>query len=336
MPYHFKKVLVTGGAGFIGSHFIRHLLQKYPDVNIVNLDLMTYAASPKNLADMANHPCYRSVQGNICDGSLVKDLLLKYEIDTIVHFAAESHVDRSIADPSAFIQTNLVGTYQLLEIARQIWLNKYQYDAAKCRFHHISTDEVYGSLSVDDSPFTEKSHYQPNSPYAASKAGSDHLVRAYHHTYGLPVTLSHCSNNYGPFQHFEKLIPTVITACLQQKPIPIYGDGSQMRDWLHVSDHCLAIELILKHAEIGTTYNIGGGAVISNLALVQKICSMIDQLRPLSTPYYELISFAKDRLGHDWRYAIDANKIQTELNWQPQINFEQGLRETVRWYIDQE
>lgn len=336
MPYQFKNLLVTGGAGFIGSHFIRLLLQNYPDIKIVNLDLMTYAASPKNLADVANLPCYRFVQGNICNATLVKETLLTYAIDTIVHFAAESHVDRSISDPGDFIQTNLVGTYQLLETARQVWLDNCQYDASQCRFHHISTDEVYGSLSIDDAPFTEKSHYQPNSPYAASKAGSDHLVRAYHHTYGLPVTLSHCSNNYGPFQHIEKLIPTVITACLKQQPIPVYGDGSQMRDWLHVSDHCFAIELILKHAEVGTTYNIGGGAAISNLVLVQKICAMMDQLRPQAMPYTGLIRFVKDRLGHDWRYAIDANKIQTGLNWQPRVNFEQGLSETVRWYINQE
>jgi dTDP-glucose 4,6-dehydratase len=333
MSYQFKKMLVTGGAGFIGSHFIHTILQSHPDTLVINLDLMTYAASIKNLTMLRQNPQYMFVKGDICDSALVIQILKEHQIDTIVHFAAESHVDRSIANPVDFIQTNIVGTYQLLEAARQYWQGQ-NISKAQCRFHHISTDEVYGSLSSEQAAFTEQSNYLPNSPYAASKAGSDHLVRAYHHTYGLPVSLSHCSNNYGPYQHAEKLIPTVITACLQQKPIPIYGDGSQVRDWLHVLDHCAAIELIISKASYGQTYNIGGGMAIDNLSLVKMICLQVDKLIPQHAPHAQLIQFVKDRLGHDWRYAIDAKKIHGELGWQPTIEFAQGLGDTIQWYIN--
>ena len=330
--YQPRRVLVTGGAGFIGANFVRYLLAQDPAVRIINLDLLTYAGSLQNLENSLDVSRHMFIQGNINDASLVTDILQKYSIDTIVHFAAESHVDRSISGPAPFIQTNIMGTFTLLEAARQYWQIKNNWNEAQCRFHHISTDEVYGSLGAQDSPFTEQTRYAPNSPYSATKAGSDHLVRAYSHTYHLPVTLSHCSNNYGPYQHTEKLIPTIIQSCLHEKPIPIYGDGSHIRDWLYVEDHCRGIYKILQQGNRGETYNLGGNNQISNLELTKSICNLIDELFPKEKSYQTLIQFVKDRPGHDWRYAIDTQKITQQLQWQPSETFSQGLQKTIRFY----
>lgn len=326
-----KNVLVTGGAGFIGCNFVRHLLRTDDRVHVVNLDLLTYAGSLENLAGLSDPDRHTFVQGNICDRDLVDRLLREYQIDTIVHFAAESHVDRSISGPAAFVQTNVIGTFILLEAARQFWLKNF--DLTQVRFHHISTDEVYGTLAKLEPAFTETTPYAPNSPYSASKAGSDHLVRAYFHTYGLPVTTTNCSNNYGPYQHSEKFIPTVIRACLQQQSIPVYGDGSNIRDWLYVEDHCQGIETVLCQGEPGETYNIGGRNEMANITIAKTICTLMDERRPQHAPHERLISFVTDRPGHDWRYAIDDTKITTSLQYSPQETFQSGIAKTVDWYV---
>lgn len=323
---------MTGGAGFIGSNFVCHMLQTYPDLTIVNLDKLTYAASMDNLQEVAGLPRHIFVQGDINDRTLVNLLLRKYEVDSVVHFAAESHVDRSIEGPAAFVHTNILGTFTLLEAARQYWLQEKKLTSGQCRFHHISTDEVYGMLGPDDAPFSEHSPYLPNSPYSASKAGSDHLVRAYAHTYQLPVTLSNCSNNYGPKQHREKFIPTVIHACLNQKPIPIYGDGSNIRDWLYVEDHCRAIDRVLRQGRVGRSYNIGANNEWSNLELAQYLARCMDERRSNNHPHDRLIEYVKDRPGHDWRYAINDDRIKTELGWKPLCSFEEGIARTISFF----
>ncbi|MDG4552056.1 MAG: dTDP-glucose 4,6-dehydratase [Candidatus Contendobacter sp.] len=331
MEHRPRNVLVTGGAGFIGCNFVRHLLATDSDIHIINLDLLTYAGSPDNLRDLPDPARHTFIEGDICNRPLVDRLLREHLIDTIVHFAAESHVDRSIAGPAAFVQTNLVGTFTLLETARAAWANGKT--AEQCRFHHISTDEVYGTLERDDPPFTETTPYAPNSPYSASKAGSDHLARAYFHTYGLPVVTTNCSNNYGPFQHGEKFIPTVIRSCLRQEPIPVYGDGSNIRDWLYVEDHCRGIDAVIRGGKLGETYNIGGRNEWANLAIVKRICALLDERRPEHAPHERLIRFVTDRPGHDWRYAIDASKMDEELGWRPLETFDTGIVKTVDWYL---
>lgn len=328
-----QNILVTGGAGFIGSNFIRYLLHSGSAVQLVNLDALTYAGSLKNLTLIASDARYTFVHGNICDSALVPHLLRQHKIDTVVHFAAESHVDRSIHNPGQFITTNVVGTQTLLDACCQVWLEEKTVPLAEVRFHHVSTDEVYGTLKPNDPAFSEATPYAPNSPYAASKASSDHLVRAYHHTYGLPVTVTNCSNNYGPYQFPEKLIPLIILNALAGKPLPVYGDGQQIRDWLYVEDHCEAIWLVLTQGRIGETYNIGGNNQPSNLEIVRQLCGLLDQLVPHSMPHESLIRFVADRPGHDRRYAIDLTKIQTELGWQPRESLTTGLRKTVEWYL---
>lgn len=327
--YQPRNILVTGGAGFIGCNYVRHMLAKYPEVNIVNLDKLTYAGSMDNLEELPGQQRHQFVQGDICDQSLVAKLLEQYRIDTIVHFAAESHVDRSIRGPRDFIQTNIVGTYSLLEAARNYWQKAGIYNSQQCRFHHISTDEVYGSLSPGDPAFTETTPYAPNSPYSASKAGSDHLVRAWHHTYGIPVTTTNCSNNYGPYQHGEKFIPTVIRSCQQQKQIPVYGDGSNIRDWLYVEDHCAGIDAVIRRGRPGEVYNIGGINEWANIDICRLICELMDRQCPESAPHSKLITYVTDRPGHDWRYAINATKIATEIGWKPQETFASGIAKTV-------
>lgn len=328
-----KNVLVTGAAGFIGSIFVHYLLKNDANVKIISYDKLTYAGNLQNLENLPDATRHYFVQGDICDAELVAKTLREHKIDTIVHFAAESHVDRSITGPAAFIETNIVGTFTLLEAARKFWLDEQKLNDSQCRFHHISTDEVYGELGPKDHPFTEDTPYMPSSPYSASKASSDHLVRAYCRTYKLPVTLSNCSNNYGPHQHPEKLIPTVIRSCMQQKPIPVYGNGSNIRDWLYVEDHCSAITAILYRGKVGETYNIGGNAEKDNLSLVKLICGIMDQKRPQAKSHEELISFVTDRPGHDWRYAIDNSKICSSLNWQPYYDINLGIDATVNYYI---
>ena len=327
-----KKVLITGGAGFIGSNFVRFLMDTEPKAHLVNLDALTYAGSLENLRDVKDDPRHTFIQGDICNFKLVSSLISEHGIDTIVHFAAESHVDRSILGPAPFIQTNVVGTFNLLEAARQAWLVEKK--ANGFRFHHVSTDEVYGSLAQDDPAFSEVTPYDPRSPYSASKAASDHLVRAYFHTYGLPVTLTNCSNNYGPYQFPEKLIPLVVMNALQGKPLPIYGDGKQIRDWLYVRDHCEAIHLVVKKGRLGVTYNVGGGNQPCNLDLVREICAILDELKPAATPYATLITHVTDRPGHDRRYAMDTTRIHSEFGWTPRHDIHTGLRETVQWYLE--
>ena len=331
MDHHPRNMLVTGGAGFIGCNFVRHLLANDPDLRIVTLDLLTYAGSLDNLRNLPDPARHLFVRGDICDRPLVDRLLREHAIDTVAHFAAESHVDRSITGPAAFVQTNLVGTFTLLEAARTAWLDGKTAD--RCRFHHISTDEVYGTLQHNDPPFRETTPYAPNSPYSASKAGSDHLVRAYFHTYGLPVVTTNCSNNYGPWQHGEKFIPTVIRSCLLQKPIPVYGDGSNIRDWLYVEDHCRGIDAVIRGGQSGETYNIGGCNEWANLDIARLICRLLDERRPNQAPHEQLITFITDRPGHDWRYAIDAGKMDEELDWQPRETFNSGIAKTVDWYL---
>ncbi len=327
-----KRVLVTGGAGFIGSNFVHYLLEAEPQVDVITLDALTYAGSQENLQDLPSGDGKRHifVKGNICDAALVQGLLQQYQIDTIVHFAAETHVDRSILSPEPFFQTNVMGTLTLLEAARRFWL---QGDARHFRFHHVSTDEVFGSLGVSDPAFSETTPYAPNSPYAASKAASDHLVRAYSHTYGLPVTISNCSNNYGPYQFPEKLIPLMILNALAGKSLPVYGDGQQIRDWLYVEDHCEAIHRILTKGIAGETYNIGGGNQPANLTIVETICDLLDELQPTSAPHRSLIQFVTDRPGHDRRYAMDIAKIEHAIGWSPRYSLAEGLRRTVLWYL---
>lgn len=329
-----KNVLVTGGAGFIGSNFVRYLLEVEPHVRIVNLDALTYAGSLENLKNLPDEARHIFVAGDICDFDLVIRLLREHEIDTIVHLAAESHVDRSILGPAPFIQTNVTGTFNLLEAARQVWGPNGGVNGR--RFHHVSTDEVFGSLAPDDPAFNEATAYDPRSPYSASKAASDHLVRAYFHTYGLPVTITNCSNNYGPYQFPEKLIPLIILNALQGKPLPIYGDGMQIRDWLYVEDHCDAIRLVLEKGRLGETYNAGGGNQPYNIDLVKELCAILDELQPAAQPYASLIVSVPDRPGHDRRYAMDITKIRAELGWTPKHDLESGLRATVKWYLKHE
>ncbi len=329
-----NTILVTGGAGFIGSNFV---LQWIGTVGtpLVNLDLLTYAGNPSNLASLDGDNRHRLVRGDICDAELVSGLLREHRPRAIVHFAAESHVDRSIADPGAFIRTNVQGTFTLLEQAKLYWCELDAAGREAFRFLHVSTDEVYGSLDADDACFCETTAYSPNSPYAASKAASDHLARAYHHTYGLPVLTTNCSNNYGPFQFPEKLIPLMILNAVEGKPLPVYGDGRNVRDWLFVEDHCAAIRAVLARGRVGETYNIGGNSERKNLDVVTTICDLVDEFRFQSKlgSRRELITFVTDRPGHDRRYAIDASKISRELGWHPEAEFESGLRRTVEWYL---
>jgi dTDP-glucose 4,6-dehydratase len=327
-----RNVLVTGGAGFIGANFLEYLLGADSGLNIVTLDSLTYAGSLGNLEGVMSNARHQFVKGDITDAELVNRLITGKQIDTIVHFAAESHVDRSITGPAAFISTNVVGTFTLLEAARTAWLGSGS--RRDVRFHHVSTDEVFGSLRETDPPFSETTPYSPNSPYSASKAGSDHLVRAYHHTYGLPVTLTNCSNNYGPYQHAEKFIPTVIRSALAEKPIPIYGAGLNIRDWLYVGDHCSAIDLVVRKGEVGETYLIGGRSERRNIDIARQICAMLDEKSPRkSGTYAELLTSVTDRLGHDFRYAIDSSVIETKLGWKQSETFDTGIRRTVDWYL---
>jgi dTDP-glucose 4,6-dehydratase len=329
-------IVVTGGAGFIGSNFI---LQRMRDesASMVNFDKLTYAGNPHNLESIADNPRYHFVQGDIIDRELVRKTLARHQPRAIVHFAAESHVDRSIRGPDDFIHTNVNGTFALLEEVRAYWSSLEEPERARFRFLHVSTDEVYGSLGPDDPPFSETTAYAPNSPYAASKAASDHLVRAYHHTYGLPTLTTNCSNNYGPFQFPEKLIPLLILNAQQGKPLPVYGDGKNVRDWLYVEDHCEAIAAVLAQGTPGETYNIGGSNEKPNIEIVHRICDLLDEVSPAKgVSRRELITFVKDRPGHDRRYAIDARKIERELQWKPKETFDTGLRKTVRWYLENE
>lgn len=333
MNHQPKNILITGGAGFIGSNFVRYFLSSDDTVQLINLDALTYAGSIDNLQNLPSPERHLFVQGDICDRALVDQLLREHQIDTVVHFAAESHVDRSITGPGAFVQTNVVGTYTLLEACRQYWQQEMHWSAAQCRFHHISTDEVYGTLSKTDPAFTETTPYAPNSPYSASKAASDHLVRAYFHTYQMPVVTTNCSNNFGPYQHDEKFIPTIIRACRDQTPIPVYGDGSNIRDWLYVDDHCAGIAAVLRGGTLGETYNIGGGNEQCNIDIVKLICRLMDEIKPTGAPHSKLISFVTDRPGHDWRYAIDASKLTQALGWKRAERFEEEMRSTINWLL---
>lgn len=344
-----RRLLVTGGAGFIGSNFVHHWLKEHPGDRLVVLDVLTYAGNASNLEPVMGRAEFRFVRGDICDTPLVEQLLREERIDTLVHFAAESHVDRSIEGPDAFIHTNVVGTHSLLKAARRVWLEERLVEHH--RFHHVSTDEVYGSLGPEDPPFHEKTPYAPNSPYSASKAASDHLVRAYHHTYGLEVTISNCSNNYGPYHFPEKLIPLTIVNLLEGRKLPVYGDGQNIRDWLHVSDHCRGIDLVLHRGQAGHVYNIGGASECDNLRLVKMLCGIAQQhfasdgalqTRHPRCPAARgeaveaLITFVKDRPGHDRRYAIDYRKIERELGFRPRTTLSTGLVDTFRWYVENE
>ncbi|HKF49660.1 MAG TPA: dTDP-glucose 4,6-dehydratase [Terracidiphilus sp.] len=334
MPDSSPVILVTGGAGFIGSNFVLDWIEN--GGRVVNLDLQTYAGNPENLSSLVHDPRHVLVRGDIGDAELVAGLFRDYRPRAVVHFAAESHVDRSIMAPDAFVRTNVNGTFALVQQAREYFSQLPAKDRESFRFLHVSTDEVYGSLLPDDPAFTENTPYAPNSPYAASKAASDHLVRAYFHTYGLPTLTTNCSNNYGPFQFPEKLIPLIILNALDGKPLPVYGDGGNIRDWLHVRDHCAAIRAVLEKGRPGETYNIGGNSEQNNLEVVHLICSLVDELRPDSKigARSSLITFVPDRPGHDRRYAIDASKIKRELGWEPSMRFDDGLRKTVEWYLE--
>ena len=330
-----KQVLVTGGCGFIGSNFVRNTLQHNSDYRIINLDKLTYAGNPANLKDIDKSKNYRFVKGDICDVALVRGIFAEEQIDTVIHFAAESHVDRSITGPADFVQTNIMGTFNLLEAVREAWL-KDGVLHQDCRFLHVSTDEVYGSLG-ETGAFQETTPYDPRSPYSASKASSDHLVNAYFHTYGLPTLITNCSNNYGPYQFPEKLIPLIINNALQGKALPVYGDGKNVRDWLYVIDHCEAILTVLERGKIGETYNIGGNSEKQNIEIVHTICDILDKKvgrMPDGKSRRSLITYVKDRAGHDRRYAIDATKIRTELGWSPKVTFDEGMKKTVSWYLD--
>jgi len=327
-------LLITGGAGFIGSNFVLEWLAREQEPVVV-LDKLTYAGNPENLASVHSDPRFAFVRGDIGDRPFVAALLQKHGVRAVVNFAAESHVDRSIHGPGEFIHTNVVGTFELLEAVRGYWGALEAAAKESFRFLHVSTDEVYGSLGAEEPAFTEKHQFQPNSPYSASKAASDHLVRAYHHTYGLPVLTTNCSNNYGPFHFPEKLIPLMILNALNGKPLPVYGDGKNVRDWLYVTDHCSAIRRVLQAGRLGETYNVGGRNEMTNLEVVQKLCAILDELRPLEhgTSYWDQVHFVKDRPGHDRRYAIDASLIEHELGWLPAETFETGIRKTIEWYL---
>lgn len=331
-----KSILVTGGAGFIGSNFVPYFLEKYKEYKLINLDKLTYAGDLKNLKEVANSDRYELIEGDICDRGLVSEIFEKYDIRGVIHFAAESHVDNSISGPEAFVVTNVNGTFTLLDVARKYWMDApFQYKEAyqDCRFHHISTDEVYGTLGKTGL-FTETTPYAPNSPYSASKASSDMIVRSYFHTYGMNVVTTNCSNNYGPKQHDEKLIPTIIRKAISKESIPIYGDGLNIRDWLYVLDHCKGIDLVYHTGKTGETYNIGGRNEKNNLYIVNTICELLDEKKPLADgSYKQFITFVKDRPGHDRRYAIDATKLETKLGWKADENFESGIVKTVEWYL---
>ena len=330
------KILVTGGAGFIGSALVRHIIQD-TDNTVLNVDKLTYAGNLESLATVADHPRYQFSQTDICDRAELDQLFETFQPDAVMHLAAESHVDRSITGPAAFIETNIIGTYQLLEAARHYWNGLAEDKKAEFRFHHISTDEVYGDLEGTEDLFLETTPYAPSSPYSASKASSDHLVRAWHRTYGLPVVLTNCSNNYGPYHFPEKLIPLVILNALAGKPLPVYGNGAQIRDWLYVEDHARALYKVVTEAEVGETYNIGGHNEQQNIDVVKAICNLLEELAPNKPEgianYQNLITYVKDRPGHDLRYAIDASKIKKDLGWVPVETFESGLRKTVEWYL---
>ena len=328
---------VTGGCGFIGANFIQYLLNKTKPNSVVNLDKLTYAGNQKNLADFEQDPRYIFVHGDICDAELVSRLFTEYQPNYIVNFAAESHVDRSIDGPAEFIQTNIVGTSVLLQEALKYYSTLKGKESERFRFHHVSTDEVFGSLS-ESGFFTEETPYDPSSPYSASKASSDHLIRAWHRTFYLPVLISNCSNNYGPYQFPEKLIPLMILNCLEEKPLPVYGTGENIRDWLYVEDHCDAIYTILQKGTIGETYNVGGNNEIKNIQIVEVICDILNDIRPAGSgkSYHELINFVKDRPGHDFRYAIDASKLKKEIGWEPKESFNTGIQKTIEWYLKNE
>ena len=348
-----KTILVTGCAGFIGSNFVPYFLEKYPNYNLVNLDLLTYAGDLENLKECETNPRYKFIKGDICNRELVEFIFSEYDIQGVIHFAAESHVDNSIKNPGVFVQTNVNGTFTLIDVAYKYWMDKpftYKSEYQDCRFHHISTDEVYGTLSLDPNDlFTEKTPYAPNSPYSASKASSDMIIRAYVETFGLNAVITNCSNNYGPKQHDEKLIPTIIRKALNNEAIPIYGDGKNIRDWLYVLDHCKGIDLVYHTGKTANTYNIGGRNERTNLQIVNRICEILDEKIPLGTgtsvpadktkvqfpkSYKELITFVEDRAGHDRRYAIDATKLEQELGWKADENFDSGIVKTIEWYLN--
>jgi dTDP-glucose 4,6-dehydratase len=340
-----KSLLVTGCAGFIGSNFVPYFLKKYPNYTLINLDLLTYAGNMNNLAEVANNERHIFIQGDICDRALIESLFSQYDIRGVIHFAAESHVDNSIKNPGVFVQTNVNGTFTLIDVAYKAWMEKpfvYKAGYEGCRFHHISTDEVYGTLTDDPNDlFTEVTPYAPNSPYSASKAGSDMIVRSYHHTYGMNTVITNCSNNYGPKQHNEKLIPTVIRKALRGENIPVYGDGKNIRDWLYVTDHCKGIDLVYHTGRSGEVYNIGGRNERNNNQIVGRICTLLDEMAPRHSreggnpaSYKELITYVEDRAGHDRRYAIDATKIETELGWRAEETFDTGIIKTIEWYLE--
>ena len=329
------NILLTGCAGFIGSNFVPYFLEKYPEYNLINLDLLTYAGSLENLKECEDNPRYKFIKGDICNRELVEFIFSEYDIQGVIHFAAESHVDNSIKNPGVFIKTNVNGTFTLVDVARAYWMNKpfeYKNNYKGCRFHHISTDEVYGTLNETDL-FTEETSYAPNSPYSASKASSDMIVRSYQETYGMNTVITNCSNNYGPKQHGEKLIPTIIRKALAGENIPIYGDGKNIRDWLYVLDHCKGIDLVYHIGKEANIYNIGGRNERTNLHIVDAICSILDEKVPKNKSYKELITFIEDRAGHDRRYAIDATKLENELGWKADENFETGIIKTIEWYL---
>ena len=332
-----KNILVTGGAGFIGSNFIPYFLEKHENINLINLDLLTYAGNLENLNNIKDISRHKFIKGDICNRELVEFIFTEYNIQGVIHFAAESHVDNSIKNPQVFIQTNVSGTHTLLDVAYKYWMKKpftYKENYSDCRFHHISTDEVYGSLDKEGL-FSESTPYAPNSPYSASKASSDMIVRSYHHTYGMDTVITNCSNNYGPKQHDEKLIPTIIRKTLSAQAIPIYGDGKNIRDWLYVLDHCKALDLVFHKGKSGETYNIGGKNERTNLQIVNTICTILDKIKPTTNSYKELITFVEDRAGHDKRYAIDASKLENELGWKADEDFESGILKTIQWYLEE-
>lgn len=330
-----KSILITGGAGFIGSNFVPYFIEANPNTKVVNIDKLTYAGELSNLKEVVNNPNYTFVEGDICDRKLIESLFDKYQFDGVIHFAAESHVDNSIKNPGAFIDTNITGTFNLIDVAKSYWMDapfKYKDGCENNRFHHISTDEVYGTLG-ETGLFTENTPYAPNSPYSASKASSDFIIRSYFHTYGMNVVTTNCSNNYGPKQHDEKLIPTIIRKAISGENIPIYGDGTNVRDWLYVLDHCKGIDLVFQTGKAGETYNIGGRNERNNLYIVDTICSILDEIKPADKSYKDQITFVTDRPGHDFRYAIDASKIENKLGWKADENFETGIKKTIDWYL---